>query len=791
MPQPPYAKLLVSRNGGAVQTGGIACAFGDVIQLSSEDTSHPQAFRYEIYSYYSQASFPCPAGWSTAADGTYYYAAGATPPAFTVPSSHGDWQDILLRLTINNGDPGTSGLPDSQFVDESTALRLVSDAGIADVAYLGGTQFNPKGPTGDLQNALRALAIGLGVGFGTGAIADHAVTYAKIQQVAATSLIGNPTGSLANAQAISVGGGLEFSGSAMQRSALTGDVTATAGSNATTIANNAVTFAKAQQIGVGLVGNDTGTANQKLITLGTAFAFSGGALTLASGGTALTSLATISDQRLLGNVSGSTASPSALTATQVTAFLNVATTTLKGLVPAPLISSGRVLKDDLTWGTVSGTFTSPANPADNGKLSYANAGTNNWTANVFTDGTRFLYGATTSTLGFHRYGKNPGFIIGYLAHDGTTSKSALNVTGDGSTFTNIQVGDVDATTGNDTIYLMSKNNVILWPSGVNALLASKGGVAITQQAATSGTAPVLLSVSGALHTGLTASTEPRDVTFGLNRTVTMLVGDYVNSRAFKINAPTWAFGGASNVGVAATLSINGAPVAGTNATFTNTAAVQIETGALAFGTTPATATTKIWSSTGLIRMGANVLALAFAGALGAYDIPAVTTNGSDQLIWGGSGTNSPVANIYNTRSTGTHEFQIGGTAKWTLSSTQLDLHSTSIVNVTAINGVRLMTGVLGAAIGDTDTTISVAGGRIYQQTAANTSNHTITIADTGAADGDGITISRNVTDAFTLTINNSVGTLLYRFAAGVKDACDFIFDSGSGKFKRGMHMPIA
>lgn len=62
--------------------------------------------------------------------------------------------------------------------------------------------------------------------------------------------------------------------------ALTGDVTTTAGSLATTIANNAVTYAKFQQVAaVSLVGNATGsTANATGITLGTSLSFSGSSI---------------------------------------------------------------------------------------------------------------------------------------------------------------------------------------------------------------------------------------------------------------------------------------------------------------------------------------------------------------------------------------------------------------------------------------------------------------------------------------------------------------------------------
>src|SRR6478609_5103412 len=60
---------------------------------------------------------------------------------------------------------------------------------------------------------------------------------------------------------VEAGGGIENDGStgALQRSALTGDVTASAGSNATTIANNAVTYAKMQDVSATdkFIGRDT------------------------------------------------------------------------------------------------------------------------------------------------------------------------------------------------------------------------------------------------------------------------------------------------------------------------------------------------------------------------------------------------------------------------------------------------------------------------------------------------------------------------------------------------------
>jgi hypothetical protein len=50
----------------------------------------------------------------------------------------------------------------------------------------------------------------------TANIVNNAVTFAKFQQVAANSLVGNPTGSLANVEGITLGNGLSFSGTTLQ-----------------------------------------------------------------------------------------------------------------------------------------------------------------------------------------------------------------------------------------------------------------------------------------------------------------------------------------------------------------------------------------------------------------------------------------------------------------------------------------------------------------------------------------------------------------------------------------------
>lgn len=72
----------------------------------------------------------------------------------------------------------------------------------------------------------------------------HTHVVSDITPVSGQHLIGRHAGGSGAAQEVTVGNGLEFQGSGIRRSALTGDVAASAGSNSTTIANDAVSNTK-------------------------------------------------------------------------------------------------------------------------------------------------------------------------------------------------------------------------------------------------------------------------------------------------------------------------------------------------------------------------------------------------------------------------------------------------------------------------------------------------------------------------------------------------------------------
>ena len=112
-------------------------------------------------------------------------------------------------------------------------------------------------------------------------------------------------------------------------------------------------------------------------------------------------------------------------------------------------------------------------------------------------------------------------------------------------------------------------------------------VTFTQGANTAGS-PTGFTYTGGAHTTLTLSAEAIDVNFALNRTVQFSTGALATQRAFVIQAPTYAFVGASTITTAATLAITGAPALGTNASITTPLAFWVQGGDVKFDGTKLT-----------------------------------------------------------------------------------------------------------------------------------------------------------------------------------------------------------
>lgn len=165
MPSTPYAKLLVSLNGGAPQSGGITGAAGGIAQLSAESTAQwdlKTPPRWEIYAYPPGWTGPA-SGWTTESvaqpfGGTadiYVYTGLGPPPAFNLPADP-TWGKTLFRLTVQGGL--LNGIPTPTLIDDTTAIEVLSPNGFHDTAVLEGTQFDlARAWVGPLQDNWRAI----------------------------------------------------------------------------------------------------------------------------------------------------------------------------------------------------------------------------------------------------------------------------------------------------------------------------------------------------------------------------------------------------------------------------------------------------------------------------------------------------------------------------------------------------------------------------------------------------------------------------------------------------------
>ncbi len=179
-------------------------------------------------------------------------ATGSLAPATDSGLTYNATTDALTASTFVGALTGNA---DTASTATTVSNDAITDAKLRNSGPLSviGRSANSTGDPGDIQATATSGAVlresGSTLSFGTVAtagISDDAVTYAKMQNVSATDrLLGRDTTGAGDTEELTVGGGVEFTGSGgIQRSALTGDVTASAGSNSTTIASAAITLAK-------------------------------------------------------------------------------------------------------------------------------------------------------------------------------------------------------------------------------------------------------------------------------------------------------------------------------------------------------------------------------------------------------------------------------------------------------------------------------------------------------------------------------------------------------------------
>ena len=112
-------------------------------------------------------------------------------------------------------------------------------------------------------------------------------------------------------------------------------------------------------------------------------------------------------------------------------------------------------------------------------------------------------------------------------------------------------------------------------SGKFATFTLKSGIDFSLND-TGAAAPKGYVFKGMASTALTASTEYSFVDFDLDETYTWATGALTTQRHIRFRNPTYAFAGASTLSGASTISIDGAPLGGSNASITMAAALEMQ-----------------------------------------------------------------------------------------------------------------------------------------------------------------------------------------------------------------------
>lgn len=161
-------------------------------------------------------------------------------------------QDVMGAILVDSGridytyNDGANTLTTDIVTNSIGNTQLRQGIARSVIGVTGNAGANVADIQGTADQALVVNTAGTALAFGTvatGGITANAVTYAKMQQAATVTLLGNPTGGTANLSEITLNTTLSFTGTTLQRAALTGDATAPAGSNAVTVLQASTTWA--------------------------------------------------------------------------------------------------------------------------------------------------------------------------------------------------------------------------------------------------------------------------------------------------------------------------------------------------------------------------------------------------------------------------------------------------------------------------------------------------------------------------------------------------------------------
>ncbi len=371
------------------------------------------------------------------------------------------------------------------------------------------------------------------------------------------------------------------------------------------------------------------------------------AATISAGAVTLAKMANLAANSIIGNNTGSAATPIALTGTQVTAMLNLFSSSLQGLAPASGGGTVNFLRADGTWAAPAGSVTSVALADSTGIFNISGSP-------VTSSGTLTLSSLKSQTANTFLAAPNgssgaPTFRVIAVADVPTlnqnTTGTAANITAtSNSTLTTLSAlslpasqlsGQVSIANGGTGLASTSQNYVFAGPgtggSGAPSFRALVAADVPTLNQNTTGTAANITATSNSTLTTLSALSLPTSQLSGSISLTTQVSGTLPianggtgatsTSQAFAFIGPTSGSGAPSFRALVSTdiptLNQNTTGTAAnitatTNSTLT-TISTLVSVGTITTGTWSATTITTAHGGTGVTSVTTAPTASAFAG----------------------------------------------------------------------------------------------------------------------------------------------------------------------------------